>query len=74
MRGLKKIACEGDIDNKQTDGRTLQLLDQLGPEGRVGENILSVLGHTKKSKVNMKQEGIITIIIQPAGRYLSAGL
>ena len=32
----KKIAWEGDI--KQTHGRTLQLLDQLSPEGRVGEN------------------------------------
>ena len=26
------------LTNKQTDRRTWQLLDQLGPEGRVGEN------------------------------------
>ena len=24
--------------DRQTDGRTWRLLDQLGPEGRVGEN------------------------------------
>ena len=38
MRGLKKIAWEGDKHtNRQTDTQTLGLLDQLGPEGRVGE-------------------------------------
>ena len=40
MRDLKKITWEGDIDNKHTNGRTLQLLDQLGQEGPVGENTL----------------------------------
>ena len=33
----KKIACEGNIDNKHTHRRISRLLDQLGPEGRVGE-------------------------------------
>ena len=37
MRGLKKIAWEGDI--KQTHKRTCRLSDQLGPEGRVGEKV-----------------------------------
>ena len=32
----KKIAWEGD--NTQTYRQILRLLDQLGPEGRVGEN------------------------------------
>ena len=33
---LKKIAWEGDT---QTNRQTLWLLDQLGPKGRVGENV-----------------------------------
>ena len=38
MRGLEKIAWEGDKQtDRQTHTRTCQLLDQLGPEGRVGE-------------------------------------
>ena len=39
MRGLKKN-CMGRGHRQQADGRTSQLLDQLGPEGRVGENHL----------------------------------
>ena len=35
MRGLKKIAWEGD---KVRRTRTLQLLDQIGPVGRFSEN------------------------------------
>ena len=35
MRGLKKIAVEED---KHTNTQTLRPLDQLGPEGPVGEN------------------------------------
>ena len=35
MRGLEKNCMGGD---KQTDTRTCRLPDQLGPEGRVGEN------------------------------------
>ena len=39
MRGLKKIAWEGDKQTQtHTDRQALRLLDQLGPEGRVGEN------------------------------------
>ena len=39
MRGLKKLHGKG-TSNRQTDTRTLRQLDQLGPDGRVGENAL----------------------------------
>ena len=44
IQGLKKIAWEGDIKHtdRQTDTRTSRLLDQLSPEGRVGENNVSI--------------------------------
>ena len=40
MRGLKKTAQDGADrqTDRQRDGRTWRLLDQIGPEGRVGEN------------------------------------
>ena len=41
MRGLKKVAWEGDkIDayRIQTYGRTLRLIDRIGPVGCFGEN------------------------------------
>ena len=40
MRGLKKRYIKrGHKRNRQTNRHTLRLLDQLGPEGRVGENV-----------------------------------
>ena len=33
--------------NTQTNTRTCRLLDQLGPEGRVGEKVVSALGYMK---------------------------
>ena len=39
---------------RQTDGRTWQLLDQLGPEGRVGENRKQSKKKRKKSRKSFK--------------------
>ena len=55
MRGLEKTALDGANrqTDRHTDTRTLRLLDQLGPEGRVGEK-----GKQNKepyTKSNMKQ-------------------
>ena len=45
MRGLeKKKTAHNGADrqtDRHTDRRTWRLLDQLGPEGQVGENLLS---------------------------------
>ena len=38
MRGLEKNRIGRGQTHKQTDTLTLRLLDQLGPEGPVGEN------------------------------------
>ena len=40
MRGLEKNRMGRGQTNRQTDRRTCRLSDQLGPEGRVGENPL----------------------------------
>ena len=42
---LKKSHGKGTDTHtdRQTHTRTCQLLDQLGPEGRVGENILTAI-------------------------------
>ena len=37
MRGFEKDCMERGQTYKHTDTQTLRLLDQLGPEGRVGE-------------------------------------
>ena len=37
-KALKKIVWEGDKQRTNANARTSRLLDQLGPEGRVGEN------------------------------------
>ena len=54
MRGLEKNRMERGQTDRQTDKhthtRTSRLLDQLGPEGRVGENNLgpiTVKGHVR---------------------------
>ena len=44
--------------NKQRNKGTLQLLDQLGPEGRVGENLMKRGHHTNKE--TKKQTHILT--------------
>ena len=44
MRGLEKDNMKR---GHHTDRQTLQLLDQLGPEGRVGENVLKTTELTK---------------------------
>ena len=41
MRGLTKIAWEGEKQVNNDNTRTSRLLDQLGPEGTVGENMLA---------------------------------
>ena len=41
MRGLEKIAWEGDkVTKSQSQSEHTELLDQLGPEGRVGEKLI----------------------------------
>ena len=42
MRGLEKSYMKR---GQKTEGRTLQLPDQRGPEGRVGENVTPDMGH-----------------------------
>jgi hypothetical protein len=39
MRGLEKNRMGRGHTDRQTDKQSLWLLDQLGPEGRVGENV-----------------------------------
>ena len=40
MRGLEKNRMGRGQTDRQTDTQTIRLLDQLGPEGRVGENAI----------------------------------
>ena len=53
MRGLEKKLHGKGTSDKQTDRRTCRLLDQLGPEGRVGEKSLN-LGNIKKHLIKRK--------------------
>ena len=50
MRGREKNRMGRGHTNTQTDRRTCRLLDQLGPEGRVGENILMCRKCLRKCK------------------------
>ena len=61
MRGLKK----NNMKRGQTDRHTSQLLDQLGPEGRVGENHKSIpKGSQKYPKISQKYPKIILNVSQ----------
>ena len=46
MIGLKKNHMGRGQTHKHTNRQTLQLMDQLDPEGRVGENILLLFGQS----------------------------
>ena len=49
--------------NTQTDGRTSQLLDQLGPEGRVGENPIHPQKRQRNYHVRMRLKHYIKNIL-----------
>ena len=46
MRGLEKNRMGRGQTDTHTDTRTCRLLDQLGPEGRVGENPIKTMKNT----------------------------
>ena len=48
----QKKAWEGDKQTNNINTRTLRLLDQLGPEGRVGENPKYLIGQSAKICAN----------------------
>ena len=66
---LKKIAWEGDKQRNNDNTRTSHLLDQLGPEGRVGENPIKVYKHYHKehsiyeNHKQQKTQNLITVKI-----------
>ena len=57
MRGLEKKRMGRGHINKQTDTRTCQLLDQLGPDGQVGEKRTLISNLILSNIINFQEHG-----------------